>query len=333
MPSIHIPHPWNLPERLATPESVYLDRRRFLSALGLASAGVLLAGCARAGDGGSAESKAGIALGDDFAGAPGLDLYPAGRNTAFGVERPLTDEHAASRYCNFYEFTSSKDVHRYVRRYRPYPWTVEVAGSCDNPRIWDLDSLVRQFPIEERVYRHRCVEAWSMVIPWTGFPLAALLRQSRPRAGATHVRFTSFLRPDEAPGQEKQPWYKWPYYEGLRIDEAMHDLAFFTVGMYGHPLAKQHGAPWRLVLPWKYGYKGAKAIVKIEFVDRQPGTFWNDSQPLEYGFFSNVNPSRPHPRWSQENERVLDTGDRIPTHLYNGYQAQVAALYGGQDPF
>jgi len=203
---------------------------------------------------------------------------------------------------------------------------------CDQPRVWDLDALVRRFGVEERVYRHRCVEAWSMVVPWTGFEFSKLIAASAPRPGATHVRLTSLLRPNEMPGQEKMHWYKWPYYEGLRLDEAMNELAFFTTGIYGHPLPKQHGAPWRLVLPWKYGYKGPKAIVKIEFVDQQPRTFWNDLHPLEYGFHSNVNPARSHPRWRQASERVLDTGDRIRTQLYNGYEAQVAALYPREDP-
>ncbi|NIW25608.1 MAG: protein-methionine-sulfoxide reductase catalytic subunit MsrP, partial [Gammaproteobacteria bacterium] len=220
-----------------------------------------------------------------------------------------------------------------VRDYNPYPWTVEVTGMCDNPKRWDLDMLVREFGLEERVYRFRCVEAWSMVVPWTGFALNKLLVASQPQSQARFVRFVSILRPDELPGQKKYDYYKWPYYEGLRLDEAMHELSFFTTGIYGHPLPKQHGAPLRIIVPWKYGYKSAKSIVKIELTNEQPHTFWNDSQPKEYGFYSNVNPGRDHPRWSQASERVLDSGERIATLMYNGYEAQVAGLYEGRDPF
>lgn len=323
---IDVPQSWELPAGSITPERAYLDRRRFIGLLGLAGAGLLTAA------GASVHGALARDEDDAYAGAPGFDLYPAPRNARFAVERPLTNEREAGRYCNFYEFTSSKDVFRFVDDYRPYPFTVEVAGLCDHPQVWDLDALVRQFGVEERVYRHRCVEAWSMVVPWTGFEFRKLIAASAPRSNATHVRLTSLLRPKEMPGQEMMHWYKWPYYEGLRLDEAMNELAFFTTGIYGHPLPKQHGAPWRLVLPWKYGYKGPKAIVKIEFVDKQPRTFWNDLHALEYGFHSNVNPTRPHPRWSQASERVLDTGERISTKLYNGYEAQVAALYPRTDP-
>jgi len=339
MPSIHVPRPWELSERLVTPESVYWNRRRFLTALGMATGGLLLAGCGRddasaAGAGkGSGSGKLADDILADYPGAPGLDLYPPSRDAAYKVERAITTESNTAKYCNFYEFTSNKDVYRYVRDYHPYPWTIEVGGLCDNPKRYDLDGLVHQFGIEERVYRHRCVEAWSMVVPWAGFAFSKLVQASQPKSNAKYVRFTSVNRPDELPGQKQQTWYKWPYYEGLRLDEAMNEMAFFTVGIYGHPLPKQNGAPWRLVLPWKYGYKGPKAVVKIEFVDEQPKTFWNDSQPNEYGFYSNVNPNRPHPRWSQATERVLDTGDRIPTHLYNGYEMQVASLYPNEDPY
>ncbi len=331
MPSIHIPRPWELPERLVTPESTYVDRRRFLQALGLASGALLVGSCADAQE--TRHKSSGPFTLDEFPNAPGVDLYPAGANAAYQVDRPWTDERTASRYNNFYEFTTSKDVYRHVRDYNPYPWTLEVTGLCDKPQRWDLDALIRKFGLEERVYRFRCVEAWSMVVPWTGFALHKLLQACEPRNEARFVRFVSLLRPDEMPGQKQYDWYTWPYYEALRMDEAMNELVFFTVGIYGHPLPKQHGAPWRLTVPWKYGYKGAKSIVQIELTDRQPKTFWNDSQPREYGFYSNVNPDRAHPRWSQASERVLDTGERIPTLAYNGYFDQVASLYPDGDPF
>ena len=331
MASIHIPRPWEIPERLATPESTYWNRRRFVQALGLASGAVLVGSCANAQE--TPNKSSGPFTLDEFPSAPGFDLYPAARNAGYQVERPLTDERVASRYNNFYEFTTSKDVYRHVRDFNPYPWTVEVAGLCDKPKRWDLDALLREFGLEERIYRFRCVEAWSMVVPWTGFALHKLLRASEPRSEARFVRFVSLLRPEELPGQKQYDWYQWPYYEGLRLDEAMHELTFFTVGIYGHPLPKQHGAPFRLVVPWKYGYKGAKSIVRIEFTKEQPTTFWNDSQPKEYGFYSNVNPGRDHPRWSQASERVLDTQERIATLMYNGYERQVAALYPNRDPF
>lgn len=332
MTSIHIPRPWEIPESRVTPQSVVVDRRRFLQAMGLASGALLLGGCANAQEQPGNRASGPFTL-EDFPKAPGVDLYPAENNAAYRVGRSLTDERTASRYNNFYEFTTSKDVYKHVRDYEPYPWTIEISGLCDKPKRWDLDELLREFPLEERVYRFRCVEAWSMVVPWTGFPLADLVKASEPKSDAKYVRFLSFLRPDEAPGQKSYTQYEWPYYEALRIDEAMNELAFFTVGIYGHPLPKQHGAPWRLVTPWKYGYKGAKAIVRIEFTRDQAHTFWNDAQPREYGFHSNVNPGRPHPRWSQATERVLDTGERIPTLLYNGYEEQVAALYPGGDPY
>lgn len=331
MASIHIPRPWEIPERLATPESIYVNRRRFIQTLGLASGALLAGGCASAQE--TPNKASGPFTLDEFPNAPGVDLYPASRNAAYAVERPLTDERTASRYNNFYEFTTSKDVYRHVRDYQPYPWTLDVTGMCDKPRRWDLDALIRTYDLEERVYRFRCVEAWSMVVPWTGFALRRLLAASEPRSDARFVRLVSLLRPEQMPGQKKYHWYQWPYYEALRLDEAMNELAFFTVGIYGHPLPKQHGAPWRVTVPWKYGYKGAKSIVKIEFTAEQPHTFWNDSQPGEYGFHSNVNPGRAHPRWSQASERVLDTGERIPTLAYNGYEEQVAALYPDGDPY
>lgn len=241
-------------------------------------------------------------------------------------ERALTDEQIAARYNNFYEFTSGKDVWRHVGAFRTDPWSVEVTGLVAKPRVWALEELLR-LDHEERVYRHRCVETWSMVIPWRGFPLRRLLLAAEPKHEAHYVRFTSFADRTQMPSVNARPWDHWPYYEGLRIDEAMHDLTFVATGIYGHALPKQHGAPVRIAVPWKYGYKSPKSVVKIELLADQPHTFWSDLAPAEYPFESNVDPSRPHPRWSQATERLLGTWDVRRTLPFNGYGDQVAQLY------
>lgn len=241
-------------------------------------------------------------------------------------ERALTDPAVAARYNNFYEFTSGKDVWRHVQNFRTDPWSVEVEGLVAKPRKWSLEELLR-IPREERVYRHRCVEAWSMVVPWLGFPLSRLLRAAEPLHGARFVRFTTFADPAQMPAVAERPWDRWPYTEGLRIDEAMHDLTLVALGIYGQTLPKQHGAPVRIVVPWKYGYKSPKSVVRIELVRDQPRTFWNDLAPAEYGFYSNVDPTTPHPRWSQLTERLIGTADVRRTLPFNGYGAQVAGLY------
>ena len=254
--------------------------------------------------------------------------YPATRNDAFSVpERPLTDRIAASSYTNFYEFDgTSKEVWHLTADYKPYPWTIEVAGMVEKEMVLDVETLIRQFGLEERLYRFRCVEAWAMVVPWTGFPLRALLDRVQPMRNAHFVRFWSV---DDAslPGVETQPWYPWPYYEGLRLDEAMHELSFVALGMYGRELRRQHGAPVRLVVPWKYGFKSIKSITRIELVAEKPPTFWNRLEPREYGFYANVDPARPHPRWSQAHHRMLDTQSRVETAPYNGYGELVSHLY------
>jgi sulfoxide reductase catalytic subunit YedY len=208
--------------------------------------------------------------------------------------------------------------------------TLEVDGLVQNKQTFDVADLMRTLPLEERILRFRCVEAWSMTIPWTGFPLKALIDKCQPLSKATHVRFTSVNRPKEMPGIGAAPWYSWPYFEGLRMDEATNPMAFVATGMYGEPLPKQNGSPMRLVLPWKYGYKGPKAVTRITFMDKRPSTFWNDLQPAEYGFLSNVNPFVPHPRWTQAAERfILDTDklQRVDTQLFNGYAEWVGGLY------
>ncbi len=324
MPILRVPRDWKIPESRATPEAAFLDRRRFLEAAGLAGLGALsaAAGCG----GGAAESAAARiarAIPDAWKG-----LYPARREPRYALDRPLTDEAIAGRYNNFYEFTPDKEgVAALSSRFPFHPWTVEVAGLVRKPRTYDIDELVRTLPLEERLYRHRCVEAWAMAVPWTGFPMKALIDRVEPLSSARFVRLVSFKKPELAVGQAMQPWYPWPYYEGLTMAEATNELTMLATGIYGHPLPPQHGAPIRLVVPWKYGFKSIKSIVRLEFVASRPPTFWNDTAPAEYDFVANVDPAVPHPRWSQAAERLIDTGRRVPTQLYNGYGAHVAHLY------
>lgn len=302
---------WDLPERMATPEDVFWNRRSFLA--GLAGAGTLLAG-------GLGASP--VRAEDD----PSAGLYPVKRNEAFTLDRDLTDEEFASTYNNFYEFGSHKQIARAAQALPIRPWTVQLDGMIDQPQTIDIDDLLAKMPLEERLYRHRCVEAWSMAVPWSGFALKELVKLASPKAGAKYLRFETFHNPEVASGQ-KQSWYPWPYIEGMTLAEATNDLAFMATGVYGKPLAKQYGAPLRLALPWKYGFKSIKSIVRISFTEERPVSFWEQIQPREYGFWANVNPSVPHPRWSQANERVLGTDERVPTLLYNGYEEEVAGLY------
>ncbi len=327
MPFVKLLKGWELPEREATLEQVYLNRRQFVRALGFSGLGAwgLLMGCLEnASQAGARESG----LKDVRRSIPKpRPPYPASRNPKYTVDRPITTEEVAASYNNFYEFTTDKArVWRLAEKFETRPWEIEVGGLVHKPRTFGVDDLLKQFPLEERVYRFRCVEAWSMVVPWVGFPLKALIDTVQPTSKAKYVRMVSFLRPEQAPGQ-KQAHYPWPYYEGLTLAEAVNELTLVVTGSYGHALPTQHGAPVRLITPWKYGYKSIKSIVQIEFVEKQPRTFWHDLAPHEYGFFSNVNPEVPHPRWSQATERVIDTGERIPTRLYNGYAEFVAHLY------
>lgn len=244
---------------------------------------------------------------------------------------PLTSFEAITNYNNFYEFSMSKEaVARLARNFTIAPWTLTVGGLVSNPKTYDIDDLRRRFPQEERIYRLRCVEGWSMVIPWLGFPLGALLREVQPQSGAKYVRFETVMRPEEMPGQ-RDPWFPWPYVEGLRLDEAMHDLTILSTGLYGKQLLPQNGAPVRLVVPWKYGFKSIKSIVRIDLVAEQPTSLWMASAPHEYGFYANVNPDVPHPRWSQATERRIGELGRRPTLKFNGYEEEVAALYAGMD--
>jgi len=314
---------WNFPEREVTPESAVISRRRWLRWIGLGTAALGIGAGAWWWYRGTDRE---VLTRGQYDG-PGSDLYPAALNPRFReVDREVSAETAVARYCNFYEFSSTKQVWRHVQPFHPVPWSLEVTGLVAKPKTFDVDVLVRTFPLEERIYRHRCVEAWAMVVPWTGFPLAKLIRAVEPLSDARFVRFVSFLRPQEA-GRQAGKGEPWPYTEGLTLAEATNDLAFIATGMYGHPLLKQHGAPVRLVVPWKYGYKSAKSIVRIELTAEQPATFWNTLVPWEYDFQANVNPQVRHPRWSQAREKMLGTGESFPTQLYNGYGEWVAGLY------
>jgi len=280
----------------------------------------------------AAVGAAGYALGPPCWGQSTAKLAAlnAPRNARFRVEgRSITAESIVARYNNFYEFCLEKEkVSELAAGFEARPWQIKVRGHVEKPLTLDVDDLLKRFALEERVYRHRCVEAWSIVVPWVGFPLAKFIEWVKPTPKARFLRMVSFYRPHQAPGQAEQTWYPWPYFEGLRLDEAMNELAFLVVGSYGHTLPNQNGAPIRLVVPWKYGYKSIKSITLFEFTDRQPSTFWSQVVPKEYDFLSNVNPAVPHPRWSQAQERDLSQGGKlIPTLPFNGYAEYVAGLY------
>jgi sulfoxide reductase catalytic subunit YedY len=303
---------WEILEALATPEDIYLNRRSLIVGAGsIAAAGTFPATAFAAED-------------------PTADLYPAKRNRAFKLSRVITPEKINSRYNNFYEFGSHKKIWKKARALKIRPWEVKIDGDVEKPFTIGIDELIRKMTLEERLYRHRCVEAWSMTIPWTGFPMKKLVALARPLSRARYVRMETFHDPEIAPGQ-KASWYPWPYVEGLTIAEATNELAFLVTGAYGKPMAKQFGAPLRLAVPWKYGFKHIKSITRISFTRKRPKTFWEEVQGKEYGFWANVNPKVDHRRWSQATERDLATGVRIPTKLYNGYAAQVAHMYKGMD--
>lgn len=321
---IRTPQSWQLPERLVTPEAAFFNRRHFLKTTigaGLLTIAAPLAGCRR-----TIETEVPLL---------GTTELQVATNPAFAeVDRPLTGELIAATYNNFYEFGRTKSIWEAAQALPTDDWQVEVGGLVKNPRTYDLDELIRRFPLEERIYRFRCVEAWAMVVPWLGFPMNLLLQAVEPSSRAKFVRFTSYFDPKftKGPGFPPTQFLPFPYTEGLRIEEMNNDLAFFAVGIYGHTLPKQHGAPIRMVIPWKYGFKGAKSVVKIEFVETQPATFWNTIGPNEYKFESNVEPDVPHPRWSQKKERLIGPGNQfaweeVPTLLYNGYGEYVAGLY------
>ena len=310
---------WELPESTATDESVYLDRRRLCKAI--AAGPILLGGAA----GGAA--TAWCAASDD----PTADLYPVKRNEKYTIApRELTEEKYAITYNNFYEFGSHKRIARAAQKLKIRPWTVTFDGMVEKDMTVDFDTLIRQMPLEERLYRFRCVEAWSMAVPWSGFPMKALVDFAKPLSGAKYVVMETAQQKETMPGL-KQFWYPWPYTDGLTIEEATHELTFIATGMYGKPIPRQNGAPLRLAVPWKYGFKNIKSLVRFTFTDKQPVSYWEQIQGKEYGFWANVNPKVDHPRWTQASERVLGSQKRVPTLLYNGYAEQVAGLYTGME--
>jgi len=325
-----IKKPWDTLKE-ATPEKIYLGRRAFLrdaARYGLA-AGVAIYGVETLFR--IPAAIAGVAPGT-FAG-PGDKsparghTYPAIQNPGFTLDRPLTDEKVAARYNNYYEFSTGKKVYKYVKGFRARPWTVKIGGLVNKPGVYDVDTLIRRFGLEERLYRFRCVEAWAMAVPWTGFPLRDLVKMVEPLGGARYLLFRTLYDKKVFRQQKLRFWLPWPYAEGLTMAEATNELTLLATGIYGHELPAQHGAPIRLVTPWKYGFKSIKAVVSIDFVKERPATFWNTLVPEEYGFTSNVDPDVPHPRWSQATEKMLGTDERRKTLKYNGYGEFVAGLY------
>jgi sulfoxide reductase catalytic subunit YedY len=309
---------WELPESRVTPEHVFRERRRLCQAI--AAGPILLTAGATWG---TSETRADVSSPD-----PSAALYPARQNPRYTLDRALSPESEVTSYTNYYEFGSSKDIAAEAQALPIRPWDVTIDGMVETPITIAIDDLLKKMPLEERLYRHRCVEAWSMAVPWTGFPMKALVDFARPLGAAKYLRMETFLNPEVAEGQ-RAVWYPWPYVEGLTIAEATNELAFMVTGIYGKPLPAQNGSPLRLAVPWKYGFKSIKSIVKFTLTDQRPVSFWEELQASEYGFWANVNPEVPHPRWSQASERVLGTGERVPTLLFNGYAEFVADLYRG----
>ena len=303
---------WNIENQYITDEKIFNSRRKILKNLALGS--LFYAGMSSIPKGGLSQSNL---------------YYPPKVNNLYKVNRPITKESDATTYTNFYEFGSSKNIWRRAAKLKTSPWTITIDGLVKKPLTIDIDDLLRKIGgIEERVYRFRCVESWSMTVPWSGFSLNKILSLVEPSSDAKFVKFETFYEPDIAPGQ-KQKWYPWPYQEGITIDEAKNDLSFIATGIYGKKLPNQNGAPLRLVIPWKYGFKSIKSIVKISFVSSRPKGLWEKIAPAEYGFWANVNPQISHPRWSQSTEQQLGIEGRVPTVIYNGYGPQVASLYSG----
>ena len=298
---------WELPESAATPEALVVGRRKGLGLIG----GGLTAGL------GLLRNAPASAQG---AAAPGDPRFDPGRAT--------TPERNATTYNNYYEFGDSKDVVSAARKLKMSPWSIRFEGMVAQPREIGLEDLLKQVRMEERVLRHRCVETWAMTVPWTGFPLSEFVRLAQPAAGAKYLVLETAQQPDVMPGL-RQIWYSWPYIEGCTLAEAQNELGFVATGMYGKPLPPQNGGPIRVLFPWKYGFKSGKSVVKVTFTDKRPVSFWEQLQSSEYGFWANVNPAVPHPRWSQATERLLGSNERVPTRIFNGYGEFVADLYKG----
>ncbi|MDX1673285.1 MAG: protein-methionine-sulfoxide reductase catalytic subunit MsrP [Longimicrobiales bacterium] len=309
--------PNDIPSSEITPKDVYVRRREFI---GRTARGLVVAAAAP-----SALLACDSANGESARGGPAED------GSGAAIQEELTPYEHVTTYNNFYEFgTGKEDPSELAHMFNPKPWTVEIGGLVDRPGEYHLEDFLKPHTVEDRTYRLRCVEAWSMVIPWRGIPLADVLKRAEPRPGAEFVRFTTVFRPSEMPGQ-RRPILDWPYVEGLRLDEAMHPLTILATGLYGEELPNQNGAPLRLVVPWKYGFKSIKSIVRIELIDHMPVNTWKQMQPSEYGFYANVNPNVDHPRWSQARERRIGEFGRRPTLMFNGYADQVAHLYEGMD--
>jgi sulfoxide reductase catalytic subunit YedY len=312
----------SIPSTEITPEGVYLSRRRLFKIAALSAAGAaFLAAC----------KSAGIPVNSVPSELPMETTANPQSGLTDELGGLLTPETDVTHYNNFYEFSLDKnDVANLAKDFITDSWKVEVGGLVRNPKTYDIDDLLNRFTPEERIYRMRCVEGWAMVIPWQGFQLSKLLDEVEPMSSAGYVHFVSLQDPSRMPGQ-KSNLFPWPYEEGLRLDEAQHQLTLLATGLYGKPLAPQNGAPLRLVVPWKYGYKSIKSIVKIELVEKQPRMFWNEISPLDYGFYSNVNPEIDYPRFNQASEIRLGLNQRIPTLMFNGYESEVAGLYAGMD--
>jgi sulfoxide reductase catalytic subunit YedY len=303
---------WELPESAATPESVYLNRRQLMKG---AAGGTIVA---------ASTLLANPLLAQEA--DPSAKLYPTKRNEAFTLDRPITQEKLATTYNNFYEYGTDKSIVSDARKLQIRPWMVKIDGMVEKEMEIGVDDLLARMPLEERLYRHRCVETWSMAVPWSGFALKSLVEMAKPLGSAKYLQMQTFKDARMAPGQ-RDFLYPWPYTEGLTMEEATNDLSFIATGIYGKPMPKQNGAPLRLAVPWKYGFKSVKSIVRFTFTDKRPKSFWEGLQASEYGFWANVNPEVAHPRWSQATEKPLGSSDRVPTLLYNGYAEQVAHLY------
>ncbi len=317
-----------IPSSEITPEHVYLNRREFLKSMGIVTAGALaLAACAPTEP--ASENSGATPSADATAPADGTSPQASAATDELGD--PLNTFDEITNYNNFYEFSTNKEaVAKLSKDFKTTPWTLEVSGLVNNPKTFDIDELRTMFDQEERIYRLRCVEAWSMVIPWMGFPIHKLLDIVEPQSEAKYVRFETLHDPEQFPGQNSD-YFEWPYVEGLRVDEAMNDLAILGTGLYGKELMPQNGAPLRLVVPWKYGFKSIKSIVRMTLVDYQPSSLWMLAASNEYGFYANVNPDVSHPRWSQAFERRIGELGRRPSLRFNGYEEEVAYLYEGMD--